>query len=273
MAGRPELAPVSSCPVERKEATMRLKDKVAIITGGAEGIGRAYALAFAGEGARIVIADINLEAARILLPDLEKRNTEAIAIETDVSKVADTQNMVETTVARFGRVDIMVNNAARFQRPAVTRAPVWELEPAEWEKVIAVNLTGTFLCCRAVLPQMIQQKRGKIINIGSSLAYLGAAGLAHYSASKGGVVVFSRALAREVGAYNINVNVICPGFTLSADPATITDELRQHELPQRIFKRAEYPEDLVGTAIYLASADSDFVTGQTVVVDGGVILH
>jgi 3-oxoacyl-[acyl-carrier protein] reductase len=252
---------------------MRLKDKVAIITGGAEGIGRAYVLAFAGEGAKVVIADINLTAATALLKDLEKKKTEALTIKTDVSKVTDTVEMARATIERFGRIDIIINNAARFQRPAVTRAPVWELEPAEFERVIAVNLTGTFLCCRAILPQMIKQKKGKIINIGSSLAYLGAAGLAHYSASKGGVVIFSRALAREVGVYNINVNVICPGFTLSADPASITDELRQQELPSRIFKRPEYPEDLVGTAIYLASADSDFVTGQTVVVDGGVILH
>lgn len=252
---------------------MRLKDKVAIITGGAEGIGRAYALAFAGEGAKLVIADINLTAANVLIKALEEKKTEAVAIKTDVSKVADTEQMAKATIERFGRIDIIVNNAAMFQRPAVKRAPVWELDPSEFEKVIAVNLTGTFLGCRAVLPQMIKQKKGKIINIGSSLAYLGAAGMSHYSASKGGVVIFSRALAREVGIYNINVNVICPGFTLSLDPAAITDELRQHELPQRIFKRTEQPEDLVGTAIYLASPDSDFVTGQTVVVDGGVILH
>jgi 3-oxoacyl-[acyl-carrier protein] reductase len=251
---------------------MRLKDKVAIITGGAMGIGRAYALAFAGEGAKLVIADINLAAATALLEELEK-TTEALAIKTDVSKATDTEQMARATIERFGRIDIIINNAAMFQRPAVKRAPVWELEPPEFERVIAVNLTGTFLCCRAVLPQMIKQKKGKIINIGSSLAYLGAAGMSHYSASKGGVVIFSRALAREVGEYNINVNVICPGFTLSLDPASITDELRRHEIPQRIFKRTEQPEDLVGTAIYLASADSDFVTGQTVVVDGGVILH
>jgi NAD(P)-dependent dehydrogenase (short-subunit alcohol dehydrogenase family) len=120
---------------------------------------------------------------------------------------------------------------------------------------------------------MIQQKSGKIINIASSLAFQGAANLTHYSASKGAVVTFTRSLAREVGEYNINVNSLCPGFTLSADPATITDERRQYEVATRILKRPEYPEDLVGTAVYLASADSDFMTGEAIVVDGGVALH
>ena len=252
---------------------MRLKDKIAIITGGAEGIGRAYALGFAREGARVVVADIDLAGARTLVTTISKQGNAALAIKTDVSKVIETEEMAKKTLERFGRIDILVNNAAKFQRNMAIRAPVWELDPLEWESVINVNLTGVFLCCRAVLPHMIKQKSGKIINIASSLAFLGAAQFTHYSASKGGVLTFSRALAREVGEYNINVNTICPGFTLSADPASLTEERRQFEVPSRILKRAEYPEDLVGTAIYLASADSDFMTGQALVVDGGVILH
>ena len=252
---------------------MRLKDKVAIITGGAEGIGKAYATGFAKEGARLVIADINLSAAELLAKSLAKDGCDALAVKTDVSNVADASEMVRKTLDRFGRIDILVNNAAKFQRNPAVRAPAWELDPAEWESVIAVNLNGTFFCCRAVLPHMIKQKSGKIINIASSLAFLGAVDLTHYSASKGGVVTFTRALAREVGSYNINVNALCPGFTLSADPASITEENRQHEIASRILGRAEYPEDLVGTAIYLASSDSDFMTGQALVVDGGVILH
>ncbi len=252
---------------------MRLKDKVAIITGGAEGIGKAYALGFASEGARIVVSDINFPAARKLVNTLTEQGTEALATETDVSRVKDTEEMVKKTLERFGRVDILINNAAKFQRNMAVRAPLWELDPQEWESVITVNLNGVFLCCRAVLPGMIEQKSGKIINIASSLAFQGAANLTHYSASKGGVLTLSRALAREVGEYNINVNTICPGFTLSADPASITEERRQHEVPVRILKRAEYPEDIVGSAIFLASADSDFMTGQAIVVDGGVIMH
>lgn len=252
---------------------MRLKDKVAIITGGADGIGKAYALAFAREGAKIVIADINIGSAQTLADDLTRQGTEALAVRTDVSKAADTTEMAERAVDRFGRIDILVSNAAKFQRNAAIRAPVWELDPKEWDDMIAVNLTGVFLSCRAVLPQMIRQNSGKIINIASSLAFMGAAEFAHYSASKGGVLTFSRALAREAGAYNINVNTLCPGYTLSGEPASITEERREHEISSRILKRAEYPDDMVGAAIFLASADSDFMTGQALVVDGGVVMH
>lgn len=252
---------------------MRLKDKVAIITGGADGIGKAYALAFAREGAKIVIADINIGSAQTLADDLTRQGTEALAVRTDVSKAADTTEMAERAVDRFGRIDILVSNAAKFQRNAAIRAPVWELDPKEWDDMIAVNLTGVFLSCRAVLPQMIRQNSGKIINIASSLAFMGAAEFAHYSASKGGVLTFSRALAREAGAYNINVNTLCPGYTLSGEPASITEERREHEISSRILKRAEYPDDMVGAAIFLASANSDFMTGQALVVDGGVVMH
>jgi 3-oxoacyl-[acyl-carrier protein] reductase len=251
---------------------MRLEDKVAIITGGAEGIGEAYALGYAREGAKVVIADINLPAARKLAERINKAGSQALAIKTDVSKVADTEKMAAKTVEKFGRVDILVNNAAMFQRNPAIRARCWELDPADFEKVIAVNVAGVFLCCRAVLPGMIKQKRGKIINIASSLAFLGAASLTHYSASKGGVVTFTRALAGKWGNIT-STSIPLSGFTLSADPASITKERRQFEVSGRILKRPEYPEDLVGTAIFLASSDSDFMTGQAVVVDGGVILH
>jgi 3-oxoacyl-[acyl-carrier protein] reductase len=252
---------------------VRLKDKVAIITGGAEGIGRAYAEGFVKEGARVVIADINYHAARALADNLTKQGYGALATRTDVSIVADTQDMVQKTLDKFGRIDILINNAAVFQRVIAVRSKCWEMDPADFEKVIKVNVTGVFLCCKAVVPYMIQQKSGKIINIASSLAFQGAANLTHYAASKGAVVTFTRSLAREVGEYNINVNSLCPGFTLSADPSTITDERRQTEIPSRILKRPEIPEDLVGTAIYLASSDSDFMTGEAIIVDGGAALH
>ncbi len=252
---------------------MRLKDKVAIITGGAEGIGKAYALAFAVEGAKLVVADINIAAAQSLADTLTKQGTDAVATGTDVSKVADAEEMAKKTLERFGRIDILVNNAAKFQRNPAIRAPVWKLDPAEWDSVMAVNLRGVFLCCRAVLPQMINQKSGKIVNIASSLAFMGAAEFSHYSASKGGVLTFSKALAREVGEFNINVNTLCPGYTLSSDPGSTIEQRRFTEISSRILKRAEYPEDLVGAAVFLASSDSDFMTGESLVVDGGVILH
>ncbi len=252
---------------------MRLKDKVAIITGGAEGIGKAYCLGFAREGAKVVIADINIKAARSLEDIMMKQGSEAMAVKTDVSKVADADEMVNKTIERFGRIDILLNNAGKFQRNPAIRTTVWEMDPVEWEKVIAVNLTGVFLCCRAALPHMIKQKSGKIINVASSLAFFGTVNFSHYVASKGGVVGFTRAICREVGQYNINVNTLCPGFTLSGDPDTITEASRQMEVPSRVLKRPEYPEDLVGTAIYLASSDSDFLTGQAIVVDGGNVMH
>jgi NAD(P)-dependent dehydrogenase (short-subunit alcohol dehydrogenase family) len=252
---------------------MRLKSKVAIITGGAEGIGQAYALGFAREGAKLVISDINYPAAQALVEKLKQQGCEALATKTDVSSITDTQKMAAVTLERFGKIDVLVNNAAMYQRQLAVRSFCWEMDPADFEKVIKVNVTGVFLCCRAVLPHMIKQKSGKIINIASSLAFQGAARLTHYAASKGAVVTFTRSLAREVGEYGINVNSLCPGFTLSADPASITEERRQYEVPSRILKRPQYPEDLVGSVIYLASSDSDFMTGQAVVVDGGVILH
>lgn len=252
---------------------MRLEGKVAIVTGGAAGIGQAYVEGFAQEGAKVVIADIDSRGARALVKKLSSVGAEAIFTTTDVSVQKDTESMVSQTLSKFGRIDILVNNAAMFSRNPAVRAPTWELSLEEWEKLMKVNLTGVFLCCRAVLPHMIKQKKGKIINIASSLAFMGAAEFTHYSASKGGVLTFTRALAREVGAYNINVNSLCPGFTLSMPSETLSDERRQFEVPVRILKRPEYPQDLVGAAIFLASGDSDFMTAQAVVVDGGVVMH
>ncbi len=252
---------------------MRLEKKVAIVTGGAEGIGKAYCLGFAREGAKVVIADINLAAAELVQKEIALKEGNALALKVDVSKVSDVDAMVKQTIARFGRIDILLNNAGKFQRNPAVRKNVWELDPSDWEAVIAVNLTGTFLCCRAVIPYMIKQNGGKIINVASSLAFFGTTSFSHYVASKGGVVGFTRALCREVGQFNINVNTLCPGYTLSGDLATLTDAARQMEVGARVLKRPEYPEDLVGTAVYLASADSDFLTGQAIVVDGGNVMH
>jgi 3-oxoacyl-[acyl-carrier protein] reductase len=254
---------------------MRLIDKVAIITGGAEGIGKAFAQGFAREGAKVVIADINISAANSLVNVLEREGAAgALAVQVDVSQRAEVDEMVKRTIDRFGKIDILVNNAAVYIRNAATEAPVWEIDPSHWEKVIAVNITGVFLCCRAVLPYMIKQKGGKVINIASSLAFKARSNYAHYVTSKGGVVSFTRAVARDVGEYNINVNAIAPGSTLSEDDASAkVMERRTGEIASRALKRIEKPADLVGTAIFLASSDSDFITGQTILVDGGSYMH
>ncbi len=252
---------------------MRLKDKVAIITGGADGIGKAFCLGYAREGAKLVIADINLPAANALADTLKKQGTDALAVKTDVSSVQDTEEMAKKTIERFGRIDVMVNNAAMYSRVKISRVPLYQISPEEWDRVFAVNVRGVFLCCKAVLPQMMQQKSGKIINIASALALFGIPNTSHYIASKGAVVSLTRALAKEVGDYNINVNAIGPGSTLSEERTEQTIAFRQKEVVARAFKRVEFPEDLVGTAIFLASADSDFITAQTIVVDGGAVQH
>ena len=258
----------------------RLKDKVAIITGGAKGIGRAYALGMADNGARVVLADLNLDIARATAAEIEKKGGQALALKVDVSSLEDTQSMAKTTAERFGRIDILLNNAAMLLTVPISRVPFWEVSLAEWDKTINVNLKGTFLCCRAVLPYMKAQGSGKIINISSSVAFLALPNQLAYTASKAGVVGLTRAMAREVGAFGINVNSIAPGATQSFDPATEKEswERRENQMKQmveqqQIIKRIQRPEDLVGAAIFLASPESDTISGQTIVVDCGVAIH
>jgi 3-oxoacyl-[acyl-carrier protein] reductase len=253
---------------------MRLKDKVAIITGGADGIGKAFVNGFIDEGARVVIADVNRTAAEMLMTSLLKKGKEALAMCTDVSQATDVTNLVEQTLTKFGRIDILVNNAAIYMRVKARIAPIEELSPDEWDRVMAVNVKGVFLCSRAVFPYMKKQGAGKIINIASDLAFAGAANLSHYVASKGAVVSLTKAIALEGGDHNINVNCIAPGSTFSEDPADLTAlERRRQFAVKRAIKRAEFPVDLVGSAIFLACADSNFMTGQTLIVNGGWMVH
>jgi len=259
---------------EEKNKGSRLKDKVAIVTGGAQGIGRSFCLGMANEGAKLVISDIDLEAARATTSEIEAKGTEAIALRTDVSRPEDTQEMARKTVEHFGRIDILVNNAAVFGRVKISVVPFYELDLDEWDRVMAVNLKGPFLCSRVVFPYMKAQGGGKIINISSATFFKGTAIFTHYVASKGGVIGLTRSLASAMGEYNINVNCIAPGRTLTEDPSDQSALQRcQHQASFRSFKRIEYPEDLVGAVVFLASSDSDFITGQTIVVDGGAIMH
>jgi 3-oxoacyl-[acyl-carrier protein] reductase len=254
---------------------MRLKDKVAIVTGGAAGIGRQFALGLADEGAKVVVADVNTNAARTLAESLRDRGKEALDVGTDVSRVNDCERMVHKTVDRFGRIDILINNAAVYMRVPAAKLPLWEMNPEEWNKVLDVNLTGVFLCCRAVLPKMITQGSGKIINMSSAHGLIGVANFAHYVACKGGILSLTKALAKETGGYNINVNCIAPGSILSEENAEDPNVIayREAAAATRAIKRVGYPRDLVGTVIFLASSDSDFITGQTIVVDGGAVMH
>lgn len=253
---------------------IRLKDKVAIVTGAAHGIGQAYALGLAGEGAKVVVADIDEVAAETVCRQIRERGQAALALKVDVSHSESTQQMASRTVEHFGRIDILINNAAVFARVPLFEGPFWEISEAEWDKVMAVNLKGTFLCIKAVLSYMRSQGKGKIINISSVTTFVGFPVYPHYVASKAGIIGLTRSLARAVGDFGINVNCIAPGATLTEvlQDTPYVDLLAQVNA-QRSIKRTEVPEDLVGAAIFLASEDSDFITGQTLVVDGGRAMH
>jgi 3-oxoacyl-[acyl-carrier protein] reductase len=250
----------------------RLDDQVIIVTGGAQGIGKAYCQGLAGEGAKIVVADLNAEAAEAFVRELGEDGKDAMSVTVDVSNPDDAERMVSETLARFGRVDGLVNNAAIYQRPGLFRGPFDQIPVDDWDRVMAVNLRGIFLCCRAVISHMKERGSGKIINISSSTVAQGTPNFAHYVTSKAGVIGFTRSVAREMGEYGINVNAIAPGYTLSMDDEDVDDTVRatdQRSINNRALSRSEKPEDLVGTVVFLCSSDSDFITGQTLAVDGG----
>jgi NAD(P)-dependent dehydrogenase (short-subunit alcohol dehydrogenase family) len=248
---------------------MKLKDKVAIVTGAAQGIGAAYAKALAAEGAMVSVCDI--ADPQPVVKEITATGQRAIGSTVDILDEAALAAMVAATVKAFGGVHILVNNAAIFGQ--LTFKPFYEISAAEWDKVMAVNVRGSIECVKAVLPHMRQQKYGKIINISSATFHRGSPLLTHYVASKGAVIAITRSMARELGEFGIRVNCIAPGFTLSAavraNPIYDSPAITAMTVGARAIKREETPEDLVGTLVYLASADSDFVTGQTIVVDGG----
>jgi 3-oxoacyl-[acyl-carrier protein] reductase len=253
---------------------MRLKDKVAIITGAAHGIGKAYARRFAEEGARVVIADIDADGGEAAAKAIIDLGGSAWARATDVRSLPNVQGLMQETVKKYGRIDVLLNNAAIYVTQKLWKGPVEELALDEWDRVIEVNLKGVFLCSKAVIPIMKQQRSGKIINIASGTFFSGSGNMPHYTTAKGGVVALTRVMARQLGEWGINVNCMTPGSTMSEE--SVSDEVlkrREGSMAKRAFRRVETPADIVGTALFLASSDSDFITGQLLVVEGGGIMH
>jgi 3-oxoacyl-[acyl-carrier protein] reductase len=247
---------------------MRFKDKSVMITGGGGKIGKAYAMAFAKEGAKVSLPDI--ASADHVVRAIQDMGGSAISMKCDVTDEKSVKAMVDETAKQFGTIDVLINNAAYFM--TVWKGPFWEMTVEEFDKAMAVNLRGVWLCAKAAVPYMQKQKKGKIINISSSVALTGNPNYIHYVTSKGGMIAMTRAMARELGEWNICVNAVSPGFTVTegrpVDPAY--DDLRNQ---QRSIKRTQVEADVVGTVLFLASPDSDFMTGQLLNVDGGGHFH
>jgi len=252
--------------LEGKSLTVRLKDKVAIITGAASGIGKATAILFAEHGAKIVVADIDMDGGQKTASDIQHDGKDAIFVKTDVTVRSDTENMVENTINSFGKLDILFNNAG-----IAMRLPVAELSEEDWHRCLDVNLTGVFLCAKAAIPAMQKNGCGSIINMSSIYGIVGADVRAAYVASKGAVTNLTRGMALDYASDNIRVNCICPGFVETPLVAGVvkTPEEYQKLADKHPLRRLGQPEEIAYGALYLASDESAFVTGIALPIDGG----
>ncbi len=249
----------------------RLEGRVALVTGAGKGLGRAFCKRLAQDGANIMaVTRADLEGLEQTAKDVRDLGREVLIAQVDVSNEADTRSMAEQTVEKFGRLDILVNNAAFYY--GVTRTPFTEIELDQWDRMMDTNVKGPWLCTKAVFPQMKAQGKGKIINLASEVFFTGSHGFAHYVASKGGVVGLTRALAVELGPYGICVNAVAPGFTDTEASRSLAD-VNKYDITRTPLKRLQQPEDLLGIVAFLASDESDFITGQTILVDGGRAMH
>jgi 3-oxoacyl-[acyl-carrier protein] reductase len=249
-----------------------LSGRTVIVTGGGKGIGKIYAQEFAKAGAKVIAADIDAAAAKTVADSITLAGGTAIGIGTDIASEDAVQAMVQTALETFGAIDVLINNASLMS--VLPRRSWLEIPVEEWDRVMAVNLRGMFLCCRAVFPAMKAQKRGKIVNISSSRVFEGSPNRLHYTTSKAGVIGFTRAIAREVGEFGITVNAVAPGLTASdTQVASTSGNYLAARSGGRAIDRVQVPEDLVGAVMFLSSPASDFMTGQTLLVDGGKMMH
>ena len=249
---------------------MNLKNKVAIVTGSRRGIGKAIALALAKAGANIVVSDINLDDCNKLVEEIKAINGNALAVKTDVSNPEDVSQMINLTTEKFGKVDILVNNAGIYMQKSLT-----DVTEQDFDRTLDINLKGVFLCSKAVVPEMIKQGKGKIINIASIAGQVGFANSSAYCASKGAIINITRELALELAQYKINVNAIGPGvIETSMTKNLLEDKATKEALLANIpLNRIGKPEDIANAALFLASDNSDYITGITLFVDGGWLAH
>ena len=244
---------------------MRLKDKIAIITGAGSGIGRAIALAFSKEGAKVVVADWSEQGGKETVEQIEKQKGEAIFVKTDVSKANDIDRMAEDCLNKFGRIDILVNNAGIARDKLLLR-----MSEEDWDKVIDVDLKSVFLCTKAVLRPMVKQRRGRIISLSSIAGITGNKGQANYASAKAGIIGFTRTVAREVGSHGVTANAVAPGFIETDMTGQMKEDWRQ-EIKRNIpLGRFGTPRDVAGAVAFLASDEAGYITGQVLGVDGGM---
>jgi 3-oxoacyl-[acyl-carrier protein] reductase len=245
-----------------------VRDRVVITTGAGQGIGRVFAHAFASYGAIAVVADLNLEKAEAVAQAIQAQGGRALALKVDVGSDESLQSMAKTVMERYGRIDVLINNAAIFSTLAMR--PFWDIPLDEWNQVMHVNITGVMLACRAVIPYMREAQWGRIINMSSASILLGRPNYVHYTTSKAALIGMTRSMARELGKDNITVNAVMPGAVQTEIArATVTPQQREAITAAQCVPRAEVPQDLVGALLFIASDGSRFMTGQTMNLDGG----
>ncbi len=246
---------------------MRFQDKVVLVTGSAQGIGREIALGFAAEGADVVISDINLEKSTVTSRQIESMGRKSLALELNVTDYSSVEQGVNKILDKFTKVDILVNNAGITKDNLMLR-----MSDADWDAVINVNLKGTFNCTKAISKPMIKQRYGKIVNIASIIGIIGNAGQANYSASKAGIIALTKTTAKEFASRNINVNAVAPGFIQTDMTAKLPEEVKQKMLALIPMNKLGLPKDVANACLFLASEEASYITGQTIVVDGGMVM-
>jgi 3-oxoacyl-[acyl-carrier protein] reductase len=246
---------------------MKLKDRVSLITGAARGIGREIALLFAREGSDVVICDVDLEAAQNTQKEIETLGRRALSFKVDVTNLAQVEEMINLILDKFSKIDILVNNAGITKDNLLLR-----MSEDEWDKVLSVNLKGAFNCLKVVSRYMLKNRYGKVVNVASIIGMIGNAGQANYAASKGGLIALTKSLAKELGSRNINVNAVAPGFIQTAMTDKLPEDYKKQMLENIPMAKFGLPEDVAKVCLFLAGPESDYITGQVIVVDGGMTM-